>query len=93
MLRSLSTDLDLANSYIESILNLLKEILIIVFIFVLLLLTNTKISLYVLSGIIFFTLITFFSFKKMLSNLAKENFSERETNKNCKSNIWKYTRD
>ena len=77
MLRSLSTDLDLANSYIESILNLLKEILIIVFIFVLLLLTNTKISLYVLSGIIFFTLITFFSFKKMLSNLAKENFSER----------------
>ena len=49
MLRSLSTDLDLANSYIESILNLLKEILIIVFIFVLLLLTNTKISLYVLS--------------------------------------------
>lgn len=77
MLRSLSSDLDLANSYIESMLNLLKEILIIIFIFILLLLTNTKISLYVLSGIIFFTLIIFFSFKKKLSNLAKENFSER----------------
>ena len=77
MLRSLSSDLDLANSYIEAILNIVREIIIILFIFVLLLLANTLISLYVLFGIIFFTLITFLSFKKKLSNLAKENFEER----------------
>ena len=77
MLRSLSSDLDLANSYIEAILNVVREIIIVLFIFFLLLLTNTIISLYVLFGIIFFTSIIFFSFKKKLSNLAKENFDER----------------
>ena len=81
MLRSLSTDLDLANSYIESILNLLKEILIIVFIFVLLLLTNTKISLYVLSGIIFFTLITFFFHLKKCYLIWLKKIFLREGNK------------
>ena len=62
MLRSLSSDLDLANSYIEAILNVVREIIIVLFIFFLLLLTNTIISLYVLFGIIFFTSIIFFSF-------------------------------
>ena len=77
LLRSLSSDLDMANDYIEAILNVVREILIILFIFVLLLLSNTTISLSVLSGIIFFSLVTFLPFKKKLSNLAKENFEER----------------
>tara|TARA_A100001015_G_scaffold226189_1_gene255437 strand:+ start:373 stop:2145 length:1773 start_codon:yes stop_codon:yes gene_type:complete len=77
MLRSLSSDLDLANSYIESILNVLREFLIVLFIFVLLLLVNTVVSLSVLFGIIFFSSITFLSFKKKLSSLAKANFEER----------------
>ncbi len=77
LLRSLSSDLDMANDYIEAILNAVREILIILFIFVLLLLSNTIISLSVLSGIIFFSLVTFLPFKKKLSNLAKENFEER----------------
>lgn len=77
MLRSLSSDLDLANNYIEAILNVVREILIILFIFVLLLLVNTAISLSVLSGIILFSLIIFLPFKKKLSNLAKANFEER----------------
>ena len=84
----------MANDYIEAILNVVREILIILFIFVLLLLSNTTISLSVLSGIIFFSLVTFLPFKKKLSNLAKENFEERgKTNKNCRSNIWEYTGD
>ena len=42
MLRSLSSDLDLANNYIEALLNLTREILIIILVFIILLFVNTK---------------------------------------------------
>ena len=77
MLRSLSSDLDLANVYIEALLNLTKEILIIFFIFSILLFVNTSVSLSVMIGIFFFSYLIFFTFKKKLSNLSKINFKER----------------
>ena len=77
MLRSLSSDLDLANNYIEAILNLTREILIIILVFIILLFVNTKITLSVFFGIALFSYIIFFTFKKKLAQLAKINFDER----------------
>ena len=77
MLRSLSSDLDLANNYIEALLNLTREILIIILVFIILLFVNTKITLSVFFGIALFSYIIFFTFKKKLAQLAKINFDER----------------
>ena len=77
MLRSLSSDLDLANNYIEALLNLTREFLIILFIFTMLIFVNTIVSLSVLIGITFFACAIFLTFKKKLTRLAKINFDER----------------
>ena len=62
MLRSLSSDLDLANTYIEALLNLTREILIVFFIFSVLLFVNTLVSLSVMTGIFFFFISYIFYF-------------------------------
>lgn len=77
MLRSLSSDLDLANSYIEALLNLCRELLIVFLVFTTLLFVNISVSLFVLIGISFFSYIIFFSVRKKLTHLAKINFDER----------------
>lgn len=77
MLRSLSSDLDLANNNIEALLNICRELLIVFFIFTILLLVNPSVSLFVLIGITFFSYVIFFFFKKKLTYLAKINFDER----------------
>ena len=77
MLRSLSSDLDLANFYIEAILNIARETLIIFLVFGLLLFVNISISSLVLLGIGSITYLIFFLFKKKLDYLSKVTFLER----------------
>ncbi len=77
LLRSLSSDLDLANNYIEANLNILREFILIIFIFTLLLFTSNNISILVFFSIGIVSVILFRLFKKKLSKFAQINFLER----------------
>ncbi len=77
LLRSLSSDLDLANNYIEANLNILREFILIIFIFILLLFTSNNISILVFFSIGAVSVILFRLFKKKLSKFAQINFLER----------------
>ena len=77
LLRSLSSDLDLANNYIEANLNILRELILIVFIFLLLLFTNNNIAILIFLSIGIISVTLFKLFKKKLSKFAQINFLER----------------
>jgi len=77
LLRSLSSDLDLANNYIEANLNIFREFILIIFIFTLLFFTSNNISILVFFSIGIVSVILFRLFKKKLSKFAQINFLER----------------
>ena len=77
LLRSLSSDLDLANNYIEANLNILRELILIIFIFLLLLFTSNDTSILVFLGIGITSVILFKLFRNKLSKFAQINFLER----------------
>lgn len=77
LLRSLSSDLDLANTYLEQNLQILREILVVFLVLFLLLFVNTNVSLAVFIGIGLTSYFIFSFFKKKLTDLAKLNFKER----------------
>ena len=77
LLRSLSSDLDLANNYIEANLNIFIKFILIIFIFTLLFFTSNNISILVFFSIGIVSVILFRLFKKKLSKFAQINFLER----------------
>ena len=77
LLRSLSSDLDLANNYLEQSLHILREIIVIGLVVSLLLFVNTNVSLAVFVGTGLTSYFIFSFFKKKLIDLAKLNFKER----------------
>ena len=76
-MRSLSSDLDLANTYLEQNLQILREILVVFLVLSLLLIVNTNVSLAVFIGIGLASYFIFSFFLKKLTDLAKLNFKER----------------
>ena len=82
LLRSLGSDLDLANNYIEANLNIIKETILIILIFILLISVSNKTAIFVFFFIGLLSYLVLRLFKKKLSYLAKINFIERaEQNK------------
>lgn len=77
LLRSLGSDLDLANNYLEANLNIIKEIILIILIFILLITVSNNIAILVFFFIGFLSFIILRLFKKKLTLLAKINFLER----------------
>ncbi len=77
LLRSLGSDLDLANNYLEAYLNIIKEIILILLIFTLLTSVSNNTSIFIFFFIGFLSFILLRLFKKKLTSLAKINFSER----------------
>lgn len=77
LLRSLGSDLDLANNYLEANLNIIKEIILILLIFILLITVSNNIAILVFFFIGFLSFIILRLFKKKLTLLAKINFLER----------------
>ncbi len=82
LLRSLGSDLDLANNYIEANLNIMKETILVVLICILLVSVSNNTAILVFFSIGLLSYIVLRLFKKKLSSLAKINFIERaEQNK------------
>ncbi len=77
MLRSLTSDLDLANNYIIALLNIAREFLIISLILITLFFVNFKVSAPVIFGLGLISYLIYNFFKKKLSDLAKINFKQR----------------
>ena len=77
MLRSLTSDLDLANNYILALLNIAREFLIISLILITLFFVNFKVSAPVIFSLGIISYLTYSFFKKKLSELAKINFKQR----------------
>ena len=77
LLRTLSSDLDNANTYLEANLNIIRETLLVILIFVLLLFVSGSIVLLAFFGIGFLSFLIYYFFKKKLTALAKINFIER----------------
>jgi ABC-type multidrug transport system fused ATPase/permease subunit len=77
MLRSLTSDLDLANNYIIALLNIARETIIISLIFITLFFVNLKVSAPVIFSLGLISYLTYSFFKKKLSDLAKINYKQR----------------
>ena len=77
MLRSLTSDLDLANNYIIALLNIAREFLIISLILITLFFVNFKVSAPVIFGLGLISYLIYNFFKKKISDLAKINFKQR----------------
>ena len=77
MLRSLTSDLDLANNYIIALLNIAREFLIISLILITLFFVNFKVSAPVIFGLGLISYLIYNFFKKKLSDLDKINFKQR----------------
>ena len=77
MLRSLTSDLDLANNYIIALLNIAREFLIVSLILITLFFVNFKVSAPVIFGLGLISYLIYNFFKKKLSDLAKINFKQR----------------
>ncbi len=77
MLRSLTSDLDLANNYIIALLNIAREFLIISLILITLFFVNFKVSATVIFGLGLISYLIYNFFKKKISDLAKINFKQR----------------
>ena len=77
MLRSLTSDLDLANNYIIALLNIARETIIISLIFITLFFVNLKVSAPVIFSLVLISYLTYSFFKKKLSDLAKINYKQR----------------
>ena len=77
MLRSLTSDLDLANYYIIALLNIAREFLIVSLILITLFFVNFKVSAPVIFGLGLISYLIYNFFKKKLSDLAKINFKQR----------------
>jgi ATP-binding cassette, subfamily B, bacterial PglK len=77
MLRSLTSDLDLANNYIIALLNIARETIIVSLILITLFFVNLKVSAPVIFSLGLISYLTYSFFKNKLSNLAKINYKQR----------------
>ena len=77
MLRSLTSDLDLANNYIIALLNIAREVIIVSLILITLFFVNLKVSAPVIFSLGLISYLTYSFFKKKLSDLAKINYKQR----------------